>query len=124
MKFIWMIHTSSAIMGPLFHEASTIFSTLLPVFSKMLYTKVAKFPASTLKHLTKTMFQFAVICKMASIKCILHRAKQVVLKECHIWAVSGMGKNSPTHFCNCLSCAQAGMRPGSQDGGEHLSRSG
>jgi hypothetical protein len=23
-----------------------------------------------------------------------------------------MGKDSPPHFCDCLTCAQAGMRPG------------
>jgi hypothetical protein len=29
-----------------------------------------------------------------------------------IWAVSGMGKNSPSHFCACFTCAQAGVRLG------------
>jgi hypothetical protein len=26
--------------------------------------------------------------------------------------VSRMGKNSPSHFCDCLTCAQVGVRPG------------
>jgi hypothetical protein len=42
---------------------SVTFNTLLPVFNKMLYTSVVKFPVSTLDHVTKTLFQFVVICK-------------------------------------------------------------
>jgi hypothetical protein len=29
-----------------------------------------------------------------------------------IWAVSRMGKNGPSHSCDCLTCAQAGVRLG------------
>jgi hypothetical protein len=29
-----------------------------------------------------------------------------------MWAVSRMQKNSPSHFCDCLKCAQAGVRSG------------
>jgi hypothetical protein len=36
----------------------------------------------------------------------------VVVIGCQIWAVSRMGKNSPSHFCDCLTCAQVGVRPG------------
>jgi hypothetical protein len=36
----------------------------------------------------------------------------VVFGGCQVWAVSRMGKNSPPHFCDCLTCAQAGVRPG------------
>jgi hypothetical protein len=50
---------------PFFHKVSVIFNTLLPTLSKTLYTIVVKFPSSTSKHATKTMFQFVVICKMA-----------------------------------------------------------
>jgi hypothetical protein len=28
-----------------------------------------------------------------------------------IWVVSRMGKNSPSYFCDCLMCAQAGVKP-------------
>jgi hypothetical protein len=36
----------------------------------------------------------------------------VAVGRCQIWAVSRMGKNSPHNFCDCLTCAQAGVRPG------------
>jgi hypothetical protein len=36
----------------------------------------------------------------------------VVVKGCQTWAVSRMGKNSPFHFCDCLTRAQAGVRLG------------
>jgi hypothetical protein len=36
----------------------------------------------------------------------------VVAGGCPIWAVSGLEKDSPSLFCDCLSCAQAGVRPG------------
>jgi hypothetical protein len=32
----------------------------------------------------------------------------VVVDGCQIWAVSSMGKNRPTHSCDCVTCAQAG----------------
>jgi hypothetical protein len=32
--------------------------------------------------------------------------------EGDILAVSRMGKNSPSHICDCLACAQVGVRPG------------
>jgi hypothetical protein len=31
---------------------------------------------------------------------------------CQIWAVGRIWKSSPSHSCDCLTCAQAGMRPG------------
>jgi hypothetical protein len=52
----------------------------------MLYTGVVKFPASTLDHIMKTLFQFIVICKIASMYYILNRTKQVVVRGCQIWA--------------------------------------
>jgi hypothetical protein len=36
----------------------------------------------------------------------------VVVGGCQIFAVSGMGKESPPHFCYYLTSLQAGMRPG------------
>jgi hypothetical protein len=51
IKFIWMIRTSFAIMGLLFHKVSVIFNTLLPMLGKMLYINVAKFPARTSEHI-------------------------------------------------------------------------
>jgi hypothetical protein len=36
----------------------------------------------------------------------------VVVRRCQIWAVSRMGKNSPSHFCDCLMCVQASVRLG------------
>jgi hypothetical protein len=36
----------------------------------------------------------------------------VVDGGCLIWAASRMGKCSPSHFCDCLACAQPGVRPG------------
>jgi hypothetical protein len=49
---------------------------------------------------------------MASRWSILYRARQVVFGGCQTWAVSRIGKNSPSHFCDCLTCAQAGVRLG------------
>jgi hypothetical protein len=43
---------------------------------------------------------------------MLYRAKQVVVRGCQIWTVSRMGRNSPSHFYDCLTCAQAGVSPG------------
>jgi hypothetical protein len=45
-----------AIMRLFFHKVSFIFNALLPVLSKILYTNVVKFPASTLEHIMKILF--------------------------------------------------------------------
>jgi hypothetical protein len=92
MKFTWMIHRSFAIWGYFFHKVSVIVSTLFPTLSKTLYTGVVKFPASTLEYVMKSLFQFVVICKMASTQCIRYAVKQMVVGGCHIWAFSRMGK--------------------------------
>jgi hypothetical protein len=39
----------------IFHKVSTIFNTLLPTPSKMLYTKVVNFPDSASEHIMKTL---------------------------------------------------------------------
>jgi hypothetical protein len=101
-----------AIVRLFFHEVSVIFNTLFPTLSKKLCTIVVKFPASTSEHITKTLFQFVVICKMASTQCILYRGKQVAVRGCEIWVVSTTGKSSPSYVCNCLTCAPAGVRLG------------
>jgi hypothetical protein len=36
----------------------------------------------------------------------------VVVRGCQIWAVSRIRKKSPSHFCDCLTCVQADVRPG------------
>jgi hypothetical protein len=36
----------------------------------------------------------------------------VAVGGCQIWAVSRLGKNSPSHFCDYLMCEQSGVRPG------------
>jgi hypothetical protein len=95
-----------------FHKVIIIFNTLFSSLSKTLCTSVVKFPASTSVHTTETLFQFIIMCKMAPTQCILYRSKQVTVGGCQIWAVSRMGKNSPSHFCDCLTCAQAGVRLG------------
>jgi hypothetical protein len=112
MKFTWMFHTYFAIMRLFFSKSKSSANTLLPTLCKTLYTSSVKFPASTSEHSSKSFFQPPVICKMASTYCILYRAKQGVAGGCHIWAVSRMRKNSPSHFCYCLTCSQAGVRLG------------
>jgi hypothetical protein len=71
IKLARMIQTSLAIMKLSFHKVSVIFNTLWPTLSKTLYTSVVKHPAMTSEHITKTSFQFTVICKMAFTQCIL-----------------------------------------------------
>jgi hypothetical protein len=66
MKFTWMIRTSFAIMRLYFHKVFILFSTFLPVLSNTLYNSAVKLPASTSEHITRTFFEFFVICKMAS----------------------------------------------------------
>jgi hypothetical protein len=36
----------------------------------------------------------------------------VAVGGCQMWAVSRTGKSSPSHFCYCLKCSKAGVRPG------------
>jgi hypothetical protein len=36
----------------------------------------------------------------------------VVVGGCQIWAVSRLGKKNPPHFCQCLVCSHACVRPG------------
>jgi hypothetical protein len=64
------------IMRLFYHKVSIIFNTLLPTLSKTLCNSDVKFPASTSEHITKTLLQFVVICKMASKLCFLYRAKE------------------------------------------------
>jgi hypothetical protein len=90
-----MIHASFAIMWLFFHMESVIFNTRLPTFRKTLYTSVVKLPVSTTERITKTRFQFVVICKMASTQCIHYKAELMEVQGCQTWAVSGMGKNMP-----------------------------
>jgi hypothetical protein len=61
VKFTWMIHTSFAIMRLFFHRVSVIFNTLLPTFSKTLYTTVVKFPILTFEHIMKTV---SILCHL------------------------------------------------------------
>jgi hypothetical protein len=35
----------------------------------------------------------------------------MVVRGCQTWAVSRLGKYSPTCFCDCLMCGQDGVRP-------------
>jgi hypothetical protein len=41
---------------------------------------------------------------------MLHRTKQLVVRRCQTWVMSRMGKNSPSHFCDCLMYAQTDAR--------------
>jgi hypothetical protein len=75
MKLTRMCHISFAITILFFHKVSVIFNTLLPTSSQTLYMNVVKFPASTLEHITKTLFQLVVMGK--STEDILQSAKQV-----------------------------------------------
>jgi hypothetical protein len=36
----------------------------------------------------------------------------MLVRGCQMWVVSRIGKNSPSHFCYCLICVRAGVRPG------------
>jgi hypothetical protein len=94
-----------------FHKDSGIFNLLVPTLSRTLLTNVAKFCASTSEHIKKTLFQFIVVCKIASTYCIADRAKQVGVRGFQNCAVSRTGKNALSKFCDCLKCAQAVMRP-------------
>jgi hypothetical protein len=95
VTFTWKIHTYFALKRLFFHKIF-IFNTLLPNLGKTLYISVVKFPASTSQHMTKTLFKFAVICKMASMWCIPYKDKRVAVGGCQI----------------CLTHAQAGVRLG------------
>jgi hypothetical protein len=73
LKFKWNdneinMHNSYmfAIMRLFFHKVYVIFNILLPTLSITLYINAVKFPASTSEHITKTLFHFFVICKMAA----------------------------------------------------------
>jgi hypothetical protein len=106
---LWFTHLLQ--LWGYFSTVSAIFNILLPTLIKTLYTNVVKFPASTHHNqITQTLFQFVVICKMSSTQCITYMVKQAVVGGCQVWAVSRMGKNSPSHFCDCLKFAQAGVR--------------
>jgi hypothetical protein len=50
----------------LFHEACVIFNIRLLTLRKTLYTSGVKFLTSNSEPITKTLFEFAVSCKMAS----------------------------------------------------------
>jgi hypothetical protein len=60
----WCIHICNC--EAIFPQSLCYFHTLLPTLSKTLYTSVVKFPASTLDHITKSLFQYFIICKMVS----------------------------------------------------------
>jgi hypothetical protein len=110
MKFTWTIHTSFAIMRLFFHKVSVIFNTPLPTLSKTLYISAVKIPASTSEHITRTLFQFVVICKCAFIGHSLQGQTGGSRKVPDLGFERG--GESPTHFCDCLTCAQVGVRSG------------
>jgi hypothetical protein len=61
VKYMWLIRTSFAIVTQFFDRVFVIFNRVLPTMSKTLHTKVVKFPALMLEHITKTLFHFIVI---------------------------------------------------------------
>jgi hypothetical protein len=68
---------------------------------------------NSLPWLRSTLQNFvSICCHLQNGVHTVHplEAKQMVLRGCQIWAVSRMGKNSPSHFYDCLMCAQAGVR--------------
>jgi hypothetical protein len=105
-----MIHKSFSIMRLFFHSFPSIFNTFLLTLCKTLYTNAVKFPASTSEHVTKT---FSIRCHLQNGIHVLHpfQGQTGGSRRVPVWAVSGMGMNSPSHFCDCLTCAQAGVRP-------------
>jgi hypothetical protein len=42
---------------------------------------------------------------------MFYKAKQLVVGGCQIWAVRRIVKNSPSNFCDLVTCAQGGVRP-------------
>jgi hypothetical protein len=60
------LYINFSINGIFFDKDSVIFNTVLPTLSKALYTKVAKFHVSTSDYITKALFQFVVVRKIAS----------------------------------------------------------
>jgi hypothetical protein len=112
VQFTWTTQTYFEVRRLFLHKVSVTYNRLLPTLSKTLCTSAVKFLVSTSEHMTKTLIQFVVICKMASEYCILYRTIQVVVGGCQILAVRRLGQNGPSHYCDCLTCAQAGVRPG------------
>jgi hypothetical protein len=76
-----LIHMCFAIIRLFSHKVFVIFNTVLPTLSKTLYTTAVKFPASISAHITKILFQFVVICRMASTQSVPYRTKQVTSRR-------------------------------------------
>jgi hypothetical protein len=112
MKFSGTIDTNFANIRLFSHNVSFIFNKLLPSLNKTLYNSVVKLSVCTSERITETLFQFVCICKMASIYFFLYRDKQVAVRGCQVWDVSRMEKNILSHFCDCLTSAQASVRLG------------
>jgi hypothetical protein len=107
VTFTWMIYTTFAIMRLFFHKVCVIFNMLLPTLSKMLYISVLR----SCHDLTAHHENFVSICShlQSSIQLMYplwsHAGGSQRVAE---W---GMGKSSPSHFWDCLMCAEAGVRP-------------
>jgi hypothetical protein len=113
MKVTWMIYASFPMMRLFFHKypSFSTFNTLFPTLSTMLYTGVVKFPALLRSGSRKLFFSSLSSAKWLphSENLFLHRIKQVTVGRCQMWAVSRLGKNSASHFCDCLTRVRPGI---------------
>jgi hypothetical protein len=94
IKITQIVYTYFAIMRLFFHKVSVIFNTCLPTFSTTLYTRLQNSLPQIRNKTRKRNFSSLLPAK------------------CQIWAFSSLGKTSQFNFCDCLTCAQAGVRLG------------
>jgi hypothetical protein len=94
-----------------FPKVFTIFNTLVPTLSKMLCTSVIKFRVLTLAHITKTVL---ICCHLQNGILIVHTLKGQTSDRQRLsdLGCGQSGEEQSVPFCNCLMCAQAGLRAG------------
>jgi hypothetical protein len=111
IKSTWMIHTSFAVVRLLFHK-DYHFNTLCQHWVRCCISVLKNSVPRLQSTLQKFSFSLLSSAKRACMYYILYRAKQMIVGECQIWAVSRMGKNNRFCFCDCLKCVQVGVRLG------------
>ena len=94
-----------------FHIVSINCNALLPTLSQELYTDdIVKLV--TISETVVNLFHRSIVTlKVYPCNPFFSRPKRC-LSRCKIWTISRMGEDGPSQGRSCLSCVQAGVKPG------------
>lgn len=95
-----------------FPKSSSLPPHFFPLLLAIVYASHVKLFAEASELFTHAVFQLVIVCKMASLECILQGAKKMVVGgRLNQYCREDEGKQSAV-LLNCLPCAQTGVWSG------------